>query len=165
MARIKGAGHQPLTEQIAKDWRASFLVNPQAFDGVIIIPKEDPTAEPMGEQASFGVLNDHQEVHEYELPEPVSIIEVKGEDSDWLTSGDTGESLGMGESEVFRCRLSPAFVPDGAVITYEEIVGDNQVTRWWYVHSSIQSGYGHFTQARIYYCVPFNDPETVLGNS
>jgi len=160
VTRIKGSGHQPLTAQLNKDWQQMFLVHPNAFDGLLYTPIEnDQDLNPDVEAPMFGQLNDHQEREAYADPVPVSIIEVKGTDEFGYVSGEDGESLGIGESELFKCRLSALVVPDGSVVSYQELVGDKAVTRWWYVHRAVQVPNHHIEAAKIYYCIPFGDTE------
>ncbi|MCG7545446.1 MULTISPECIES: hypothetical protein [Pseudoalteromonas] len=159
--RIKGSGHQPLTEQLKKDWAALFLVHPMAFDGLLYLPVDDTEAlNPEGEQPTFGMIDDHTKAEAYQSPVPVSLIEVPNDDPMLLTGHD-GDSLGMGENELFKCRLSAGTVPDGSVIEYPEIVGDKQISRWWYVHRSTPAPYKHIDAVRIYWCVPFGDLELI----
>lgn len=158
--RIKGSGHQPLTAQLQKDWQQMFLVHPNAFDGLLYVPIEDDSIlNPDVDTPLFGQLNDHQEREAYADPVPVSIIEVKGDDSYGLVSGEDGTPLGLGESEIFKCRLSSLIVPDGSVVSYKELVGTSALVRWWYVHRSVQVPYSHIDAAKIYSCIPFGDLE------
>lgn len=161
--RIKGQGHKPLTDQLAKDWQQMFIIHPNAFDALLYKPVENPVSDtPTEEQPLFGQLNDHQEKAEYDEPVPCAYIEVKSDDDSYLVSGDDGVSLGMGESQVFQCRLSELVVPDGSVLEYGEMVGDRIIYRWWYVLKSKQVPYSHIGSAKIYYCVPFGDLESAL---
>lgn len=166
--RIKGQGHQLLTAQKQKDWQQMFLLHKSAFDGLLYLPIEDDAElNPDIEQPLFGQLNDHQDREAYSDAEPVSIIEVKGEDAYGLVASDTGESLGFGEGELFKCRLSALHVPDGSAISYKESVGSRVVIRTWYVHRSIQVAYAHLDEAKIYFCIPFDidELEKLLGDS
>lgn len=158
--RIKGQGHQPLTQHLERNWQKMFAVHKDAFDGVIYKPvDEEEQADTGAEAPLFGQLNDHQDKEVYADPEPVSIIEVKSDNANQYVSDETGDSLGFGESGIFKCRLSDANVPNGSVISYREIVGDTEVVRWWYVQMSEQVPYRHVTSAKIHYCIPFGDLE------
>lgn len=165
--RIKGSGHQPLTAQLNKDWQQMFLVHPNAFDGLLYVPIEDDEhLNPDGEKPLFGQLNDHQESEAYADPVPTSIIQVKDGDSFGYVSSENGEPLGLGESEMFKCRLSALIVPDGSVVSYSEVVGSKELVRWWYVHHAIQVPNHHIDAAKIYTCIPFGDNElnALLGD-
>lgn len=158
--RIKGSGHQPLTKQLQKDWQQMFLVHANAFDGLLYVPIEnDAELNPDANAPLFGQLNDHQEREAYSDPVPVSLIELKSGDEYGLVSGEDGTPLGLGESELFKCRLSALVVPDGSVLSFKEVVGDDTLTRWWYVHHAIQVPYSHIDAAKVYYCIPFGDIE------
>ena len=158
--RIKGQGHQLLTAQKQKNWQQMFLIHKEAFDGLLYVPIEDDEAlNPDIEKPLFGQLNDHQEREAYADPIPVSIIQAKGDDPHGFVSGEDGEPLGIGESELFKCRLSELVVPDGSVISYKEVVGGRQVVRWWYVHRIVQVAYSHLNTAKMYFCIPFGDLE------
>lgn len=158
--RIKGQGHQPLTKHLEANWQKMFLVHKDAFDGVIYKPIEESEQEEQSlSKPLFGQLNDHQEKEEYSDPEPIQIIEVKNDDASQFVSDEDGESLGFGESGVFKCRLSDPNVPNGSVISYKEVVGDSEVVRWWYVQLSKQVPYRHVTSAKIHVCIPFGDVE------
>lgn len=163
ITKIKGAGHQPLTKQIAKDWRAMFKLHPQAFQGIICttVEKSEQNNEDV-EVPLFGQLNDHQDAIEFNDPELVSIIQVKNGDLTNYVSDDDGLSLGMGESETFKCRLSTEVVPVGSAIVYDETVGDRIIRRWWTVLSVSDVAYAHFSAAKLYICVPMDNPEIVF---
>lgn len=158
--KVKGSGHQPLTAQLQKDWLQMFLVHPNAFGGLLFKPVENSQDfNPDEEQILFGNLNDHQESEAYSDPEPISIIEVKAGDSFGYVSGEDGDPLGMGESESFKCRISELVVPDGSVVHYQESVGDEVVSRWWYVHSAAQVKNQNLSAGKIYTCIPFGGEE------
>lgn len=166
--RIKGSGHQPLTKQLQKDWQQMFLVHANAFDGLLYVPIEsDDAINPDAETPLFGQLNDHQEREAYSDPVPISLIEVKNGDAYGYVSGEDGAALGLGESELFKCRLSALVVPDGSVVAFQEVVGSEVLTRWWYVHHAIQVPYSHIDAAKIYFCIPFGDIEldAVIGGA
>lgn len=158
--KVKGSGHQPLTKQLKKDWLKMFEIHPRAFGGLLFKPIDNSQDTlPESEVLLFGQLNDHQENEAYADPVQVSIIEVKEGDAFGYVSGEDGEPLGMGESELFMCRISDLVVPDGSVLLYQEAIGDELATRWWYVHSAKQVKNQHLDVGKIYKCIPFGGEE------
>ena len=153
--RIKGAGHQPLTAQLKADWELMFTIHPLAFEGLAFMPEAQEQA-PVNdiEMPTFGLVDEQKQGVDYnKAPIPISIIESNDGDAfDFVA--DDGESLGFGEAEIFRCRLS-VHLPEGAALMYPEQIGDKQVYRWWYVQSASTGPYKHFQEAMIYTCIPF----------
>lgn len=157
LLKPKGAGHDPYTDRVRKDWAAVIKMHPDNFDA--LLHKAIPTqASDTEDGANFGNLNERVEDIKYAEPILVSAVESNSDDDAFITSFDGDESMGSGDSSTIILRISEFEVPEGSAIEFLVSLAGGEVQRqWWYVHHS--AAIGSPAIGVIHYCIPFGDIE------